>query len=118
MAIGVCSVVGGAGIEPRPPGQPGVETENEPLRPYYRAHALRRTSELAATIWRRHWHAVGGIFVEFVAQGADRNAEDIGGVGAVAQAVFERFQDEIALDVSDSAAHKRPRHLLGGESGM
>src|SRR3984893_3616680 len=67
----------------------------------------------AARRWYRH--AVGGIFVELVAQGADRDAEDVGRVGAVAEAVLERLQDEVAFHVGDRAADQRPRHLLGGE---
>jgi hypothetical protein len=40
---------------------------------------LRRRARLAAAGWR-HRHAVGGIFVELVAQRADRDAEHIGRV--------------------------------------
>ena len=39
-------------------------------------------------------------------------------MGAVAEAMLERFQDEIALDLGDGAADQRARHLLGGECGM
>ena len=37
---------------------------------------------------------------------------------AVAEAVLERLEDEIALDVRDRAADQRARHLLGGERRM
>ena len=45
---------------------------------------LRCRARLAAA-GRRHRHAVGGIFVELVAQRADRDAQHIGGMGAVAE---------------------------------
>src|SRR3984893_4907739 len=72
----------------------------------------RHAAYLAAAR-RRDRHAVGGIFVELVAQGADRDAQDVGRVGAVAEAVLERFEDQVALDVGDGAPHERARHLLG-----
>ena len=39
-------------------------------------------------------------------------------MGAVAEAVLERLQDEVALDVRDGAADQRARHLLGDQRGM
>jgi hypothetical protein len=60
--------------------------------------ALRCPAHLAAA-GRRNGRAVMGVFVELVAQRADRDAEDIGGMGAVAEAVLERLQDEVALDL-------------------
>src|SRR3984893_11935593 len=72
----------------------------------------RHAAYLAAAR-RRYRHAVGGIFVELVAQGADRDAQDVGRVGAVAEAVLECFEDQVALDVGDGAAHERARPLLG-----
>src|SRR5262245_4208330 len=79
---------------------------------YYSPFAqLRRAADLAAAR-RRHRHSVGRIFVELVAQRADRDAEDVGGVRAVAETVLERLQNEITLDVSDGATDQRPRHLL------
>src|SRR4051812_24815310 len=59
-----------------------------------------------------------GIFIELVAQRADRYAENVGGVGTVAQAVLEGFQDQIAFDVGDCAADQRTRNLFGGEGGV
>src|SRR5437588_686947 len=52
---------------------------------------LPRQPEIAPAVGRRRdRHAVAGIFVELVAQGADRDAEDIGGMRPVAEAVFQR----------------------------
>jgi len=79
--------------------------------------ALPREPRLAGPR-RRHRHAVAGIFVELVAQRADRDAEDVGGVGAVAETVLERLQNEIALDVGDGAADQRARDRLGGKRRM
>src|SRR5688572_18571428 len=78
---------------------------------------LRRASDLT-TAWRRDRHAVGGVFVKLVAQGADRDAEDVGGMRPVAQAVLECLQDQVALDVGDGAADKGAGALLGGERGV
>src|ERR1700710_1278306 len=38
-----------------------------------------------------------GIFVQLVAQRADRDAEDVRRMGAIAEAMLQRFQDEIAF---------------------
>src|SRR3977135_1905318 len=81
------------------------------------ASALPRQPRLAGPR-RRHRHAVPGILVELVAQRADRDAENVGGAGAVAEAVLERLENEIALDVGDGAADQRARHRLGGERRM
>src|SRR5262245_48693247 len=70
--------------------------------------ALRRAAHLAVPR-RRNRHAIVGIFVELVAQRTDRDAEDVGGMRAVAEAVFERLEDQIALDVGDGAADQRAR---------
>ena len=59
-----------------------------------------------------------GIFVQLVAQRADRDAEDVGGMGAVAEAMLQRFQDQIALDVGDGAPDQRAGDLFGGEGGV
>src|ERR1035437_8028590 len=60
---------------------------------------LRRAPELAAAR-RRDRRALSRIFVELVAQRADRDAEDIGRMGAVAEAVLERLQDQVTLDLA------------------
>src|SRR5262245_6052414 len=78
---------------------------------------LYRHARLAAA-GRRHRHAVAGIFVELVAQRADRNAENVRGVGAVAQAMLERLEDQVALDVGDGAADQRARHGFGGKRSV
>ncbi len=67
---------------------------------------------------RRNRHALVRIFVELVAQRPDRDAEDVGGVGAVAEAVLERLDDEVALDIGDGASDQRPCHGLGRERRM
>src|SRR5436190_1210608 len=59
-----------------------------------------------------------GIFVQLVAQRADRDAEDVGGVGAIAEAMLERLQDEIALDVGNRASDQRAGDLFGGKGGV
>src|SRR4051812_6246827 len=75
---------------------------------------LRRAAEVAA-VRRRDRHAGGRIFVELVAQRADRDAEDVRRVGAVAEAVLERLQDQVALDVGDGAADERAGDGLRGK---
>src|SRR5262249_8748047 len=68
----------------------------------------------------RRWNgcAVGGIFVELVAQRADRDAEDISRVRAIAEAVLERLQNQIALDLGHGAADQVTGDLLGGNRSM
>src|SRR6185437_3225350 len=82
------------------------------------ARALRRAAHRLAAVRRRDRRAVGCIFVELVAQRANGDAEDVGGVRAVAEAVLERLQDEVALDLGDGAADEVARDLLGREGGI
>src|SRR5579871_5759739 len=77
----------------------------------------RRAAHFAAAGGRDR-DAVIGVFVELVAQGADRNAENIGGVGAVPEAMLEGLQDEVALHVRNGAADERARHGFGRHGGM
>ena len=58
-----------------------------------------------------HRHPVGGISGELVAQRPDRDAEHVGGVGAVAQATPHRLQDEVTLDLGNGVADEHPDHL-------
>ena len=62
--------------------------------------------------------AAVGIFVQLVAQRADRDAEDVGSVGPIAEAMLERLQDQVAFDIGDGAADQGARHLLGGKGGV
>src|SRR3954454_17128025 len=78
---------------------------------------LSRTAQFAAA-GRRDRRAVSRVFVELVAQRPDRDAEDIGGMGAVAEAVLERLQNQVALDVGDSAAGQMAGALFGRQRGM
>ena len=57
-----------------------------------------------AAMWQRHGDTVAGIFIQLVAQSADRDAENVGRMGAVAEAVFQRLQDEIAFHIGYGAA--------------
>src|SRR5215475_11671461 len=77
-----------------------------------------RRAVIVACAGRRDRDATVGIFVELVAQRADRDAEDVGGMGSIAEAMLQRLQDQVALDVGHRAAHQRARHLLGGERRM
>src|SRR4051812_46205370 len=51
-----------------------------------------------------HGGAGRRVFAELVAQRADRDAEDLGRVRAVAEAVVERVEDEVLLDLRDGAS--------------
>ena len=62
-----------------------------------------------------HGQSGVGIFAQLVAQGADRDAQNVGGMGAVAQAMVQRVQDQIALDIRNRAADQAARH--GGGIG-
>ena len=66
----------------------------------------------------RHEHAFVGVLVELVAQRADRDAEDVGGVGAVAEHVVEGIEDQVALDVGDGAADEAAGRGAGGLRGL
>jgi hypothetical protein len=48
-----------------------------------------------------------GIFVELIAQRADGNAKDVCSMGAIAEALFERLQDQVPFDVGDGATDER-----------
>jgi hypothetical protein len=54
----------------------------------------------------RPWHGCAGsrVIVEFVAQGTKRNAEYGRGAGAIAETMPQRFEDQIAFDLGNSAA--------------
>src|SRR5262249_26317400 len=54
---------------------------------------------------RGHADAVGRIDRELVAQRADRDAQNICGMGTVAEAVLERLQDEVAFDLGDGSTN-------------
>src|SRR5260221_5567813 len=54
-------------------------------------------------VWRRHHDAFLAGLLQLVAQRADRDAEDGRGVGAGGEAVRQRVDDEVALDVGDPA---------------
>src|SRR5687767_14113285 len=62
----------------------------------------------------RHANARLRIIPQLVAQGADGDAENIGRVGAVAQAMIERVEDEVALYIRDRTADQVAR---GGHRG-
>ena len=68
-----------------------------------RGHLARRAMSL------RNHHPVAGVFVEFVPQRADRDAENPGGMGPVATAVPQRLQDQFALDIGDGTPDERRR---------
>jgi len=87
-------------------------------RLFFCALPRRGKTLMVAGAGRRDRQAAVGIFVELVAQRADRDAQDIGGVGAIAQAMFQRLQDQIALDVGHRAADQRAGDLLGGKGGV
>src|SRR4051812_42869222 len=55
----------------------------------------RRKARIVAGAGRRDREAAVGIFVQLVAQRPDRNAENVGGMGAVAEAVLQRLQDQV-----------------------
>src|SRR5215217_3316693 len=62
----------------------------------------------------RHGGACRGVFAELVAQRADRDAEDLRGMRAIAEAVVERIEDEILLDLRDGASDERAGDGLRG----
>src|SRR4051812_31239511 len=62
----------------------------------------------------RHGSACRGVLAELVAQRADRDAEDLRGVRAVAEAVVERIEDEVLLDLRDGASDERTGDGLRG----
>src|SRR5580698_6099525 len=55
------------------------------------------------------------VFAELVPQGADRNTEDVRRMRAVAEAMIERVENEIALDIGDRASDEPAR---GGSSRL
>ena len=61
--------------------------------------------------WDRR--AVGCIFVELVAQRPDRDAENVGGMRAVAEAMPQRLKDQVSLDFGHRTADEVAGDLLG-----
>src|SRR5690606_34881362 len=55
-------------------------------------------------------NALFAIFLELVAQGADRDAENIRRMGAVSEAVVESLQNEILFHFSDCLSDKATRN--------
>lgn len=53
------------------------------------------------------------ILLELVAQRAERDPENLRRMGAVAEAMIERVENEIALDVGDGAPDECARHRFG-----
>src|SRR5262249_25479575 len=74
--------------------------------------------ELRTSVRRRNWRTAGRVFVELVAQRADRNSENISGVRAIPQTVLERLEDEVSLDFGHHAADQITGDLLGCHGGM
>ena len=50
--------------------------------------------------------ALGTVLFQLVAQRSDRDAEDVGGMCAVAEAVFERLDDQLLFDIGDRPSHE------------
>src|SRR5205814_5386903 len=65
--------------------------------------ASRRRDALEL-VRRRDGDAFLAVELQLVAQCADRDAENGRGMGAVAEAMLQRLDDEVALDIGDGAA--------------
>src|SRR5262245_9909762 len=74
--------------------------------------------QLRAAVRGRNWRTAGRVFVQLVAQGSDRNAQNICRMGAVAETVLERFQDQVALDFGHGAANEIAGDLFGRHDRM
>src|SRR5262249_28181470 len=108
-------------------GRAPAATEIWLIRRYSPSHGIttatqRRSLETAvgsgsptyfSTVWRRHPDAIGRINGELVAERAERDAQNIGGAGAVAEAVLERLQGESAFDIGDGTTD----HTIGKAFG-
>ena len=51
-----------------------------------------------------------GILAQFVAQGPNGNAKNVGRVGSVPKAMLERINNQITFDIGDRAPNKGRRH--------
>jgi hypothetical protein len=58
--------------------------------------------------WFRNCFSAPIVFVNLVPQGADRNPEQLRGVSAAATLICQRFDNELALDLSNPAPDKAP----------
>src|SRR5437899_8332219 len=67
---------------------------------------------------RRDRQSAVGIFVQLVAQRADRNAQDVRSMGAIAEAMLQRLQNEIAFDVGHRTSDQRAGDLFAGDGGV
>src|SRR5215470_14070994 len=77
----------------------------------------RSAGDAAHLATARRWDGdtVGGVFIELVTQGPDRNAEDVGRMRAVAETMLEGLEDEVALHIRNGASDQRAGDLLGCE---
>src|SRR3954453_8925077 len=78
----------------------------------------RRRAVIVSGSGGRDRQSAVGVFVQLVAQSADRNAQDVGGVGPIAQAMLQGLQNEIALHVGHGASDQSAGYLFGGEGGV
>jgi hypothetical protein len=56
-----------------------------------------------------HGYSLGGVFLDLVAQGSDRNSENMRSPGPVAAVVCQRAEDKLALNLLDRVTDKRAR---------
>src|SRR5579859_947449 len=89
------------------PAASGTVATSAPSATMLSAQELGLKGSSLGVAGRRHGEAFIEILAQLVAQGADRDAENVGGMGPVAEAVLQGVDDQIALDVGHGAADQR-----------
>src|SRR6185312_16771090 len=97
--------------------RPRKPNSSEPISVLIR-DLLGSSLERLSAMRRRNWGPIGGIFVELVAQRTDRDAENIGCVRAIAEAVLERLQDQIPFDFGHGSPDQIAGNLFGSYRGV
>src|SRR4029077_10056503 len=88
-------------------------------RPCGRRHRnLGGTPELRTAMWWRNRRAIGSVFVELVAQGADRDTENIRGMRPITETMLERLKNEIPLDFGNRTANQIAGDLVGSHGSL
>src|SRR5579883_21578 len=100
---------------PSPPRSGGCAGREGRRRPHLRRARLgpRLQRDPLQLVGRRHGEAVLAVLLQLVAQRADGDAEDGRRMRAVAEAMLQGLEYEIALDGGDGAADERARARAG-----
>ena len=93
----------------QPAGGEARGVRHDADQPGGRCSGRRAHGSAWAAARRRDRHTLVAILAQLVAQRADRDAEDVRCMGAIAERMVQRVEDQITLDVGDRASDQRGR---------